>query len=82
MGWQEGIRNVTWMLEHMWIRRCGLRVSFDKSAKNSHIHTHDMGVHNFTWDYGHETVILSRHARNKYVNDGIILVIMLLFFCE
>jgi hypothetical protein len=35
----------------------------------------ELGVHNFTWSYGNEIVILSHHARNKYV-DGMILVII------
>ena len=55
---------------------------FFRQVREELTYPHNMGVHNFTWMYGHETVILSRHARNKYVNDGIILVIMLLFFCE
>jgi hypothetical protein len=39
-----------------------------------------LGVHHFTWAYGNDIVMLSRHGRNKYV-DGIILVIILLFSC-
>ena len=54
---------------------------FFRQVREELTYPHDMGVHNFTWEYGHVTVMLSRHVRNTYVN-GIILVIMLLFFCE